>query len=90
MKKQKIDDYFKMLGIVFEWICYESDDEVELSAVRKIGNTHAFKEDYFTNGKSALCIGTIMSACKAYDEKFNTDYYEKFEFARKNGVDHSK
>jgi hypothetical protein len=35
MKRQNVDDYFKMLGEVFEWICYESDDEVELSGVYK-------------------------------------------------------
>lgn len=90
MCKQKIDDYFKMLGEVFEWICYESDDEVELSAVRTINGEHCLKPDYFTNNTSALCIGTIMSACRAYDNKYKTDYFTKFMYAREHGLDHSR
>jgi len=87
---QYIDDYFKMLGEVFEWICYESDDEVELSSTYKEGNEFKMKSDYFENGKSALCIGTIKSACRAFDNKNGTDYYDKFMFAKDNGVKHHK
>lgn len=91
MQKQNINDYFKMLGEIFEWICYESDDEVELSAVcvNKDGE-YQFKPDCFINGKSALCIGTIMSACKAYDKANGTNYYDKFMFAKENGVEHNE
>lgn len=88
MGLQNINDYFKMLGEVFEWICYESDDEVELSIVYKVNGKYELKSNIFNN-KSQLCIGTIMSACKAFDKKHNTNYYEKFMFAKENGVEHN-
>ena len=88
MKNQKVNDYFKMLGEVFEWICYESDTEVSLSAVYKDEGEYKMKPNLFDN-KSSLCIATIMDSCKAFDEKNGTEYYNKFMLARKNGVDHN-
>lgn len=86
MEKQNINDYFIMLGKMFEWICFEgSGNEVELSAVYKDkwGDYHLKSN---LNDKSELCIATITSTCKAYDNEHSTNYYEKFEYARKNGV----
>lgn len=91
MNKQPINDYFIMLGKVFEWICFESDDEVELSAVYKDSTgKYQFKGFDKRLNNSELCIATIMSSCKAYDKKYGTDFYDKFMFAKDNGVDKSE
>ena len=89
MERQKFDDYFIMLGKVFEWICYESDIEVDLSAVFKDEDGEYIVKPFDIKlfHKSELCIGTIMTACKSYDESIGTDYYDKFMFAKDNGVD---
>jgi len=89
MEKQHINDYFIMLGKVFEWICYESKDEVELSAVYYKNNQALMKPFPMWDMKSGLCIGTIMSACKAFDKEHGTDFYDKFMFAKDNGVEHT-
>lgn len=85
MEKQNINDYFIMLGKIFEWICFDSNDAVELSAIYHVNNKAELKPSF---SKSELCVATIMSSCKAYDKLHGTDYYEKFEFARINGVKH--
>lgn len=84
MDRQPINDYFIMLGKVFEWICYESKG-------RKVGLAMGFdfdSEKFFT--KPELCIKTIMDSCKHYDEEHGTDYYNKFMFAKDNGVDYNE
>jgi len=89
MEKQNINDYFIMLGKVFEWICYESKDEVELSGVYYENGEAKLKPYPLLRYESGLCIGTIKSAFKAYDREHNTNYYELFELATEYGLDHT-
>ena len=72
----KLSEYWLILGKVFEWVCYEGDEEVSLSIVHKVGNKYEMKTKQNSSiNKSELCIATMYDSLKLYDKIHRTNYY---------------